>query len=135
MFAHDGDNGRVQDFEHLLRSYDFSDLLDEIASADPPAYLRRVFAEGLAAPRLSWQLVQQLAACAIVLDAVANARSYPELEPELIADWRTHCFAALCALRPAAAASLERALASDAVLAEPSTAAELKDLEQRVAAA
>jgi hypothetical protein len=135
MFAHDADNGSVQDFEHLLRSYDFSDLLDEIASADPPAYLRRVFAEGLAAPRLSWQLVQQLAACGIVLDAVANDRNYPELEPELIADWRAHQGAAMRALRPAAAASLERALASAAVLAEPSASAELKDLEQRVAAA
>ena len=34
-------------FEHLLKSYDVSDTLDDIASADPPAYLRRCFAEGL----------------------------------------------------------------------------------------
>jgi hypothetical protein len=125
----------MQDFEHLLHSYDFGDLLDAIASSDPPAYLRRVFAEGLAAPRLSWALVQELAACAIVLDAVVNARDYSGLEPELIADWRTHYGAAWSTLRPAAAASLERALTADAVVAEPSASAELKDLEQRVAAA
>jgi len=135
MFAHDEDNGRVQEFEHLLRSYDLNDLLDDIASADPPKYLRRVFAEGVAVPHLSWKLVQHLAGCAVVLDAVVNSRDYPELEPELIADWRAHDGPALSALRPAAAASLQRALASDAVLAEPSASAELEDLEQRVAAA
>ena len=41
-------------FEHLVKSYDVGDLLDEIASADPPAYLRRCFAEGSSAPVLSW---------------------------------------------------------------------------------
>ncbi|GEM_PF-6307103 len=29
-------------FEHLIESYDVGDLLDDIASADPPAYLHRV---------------------------------------------------------------------------------------------
>jgi hypothetical protein len=29
-------------YEHLLKSYDVDDPLDEIASADPPAFLRRV---------------------------------------------------------------------------------------------
>jgi len=31
-------------YEHLLKSYDVGDQLDEIASADPPAYLRRCLA-------------------------------------------------------------------------------------------
>ncbi len=33
-------------FEHLIKSYDVRDLLDDIASSDPPAYLKRCFAEG-----------------------------------------------------------------------------------------
>ena len=40
-------------FEHLIKSYDVRDLLDDIASSDPPAYLRRCFAEGCAAPQMS----------------------------------------------------------------------------------
>jgi hypothetical protein len=32
-------------FEHLLKSYDIGDELDDIASSDPPAYLRRCFAD------------------------------------------------------------------------------------------
>ena len=40
----------MADFEHLVKSYDVSDLLDEIASADPPAYLRRCFAEAAPHP-------------------------------------------------------------------------------------
>ena len=77
-------------FEHLIQSYDVGDLLDEIASADPPAYLRRCFAEGLSAPALSWARVQQLAVCAMVLDAIVNDRDYEFFERELIADWRVH---------------------------------------------
>ncbi len=46
-------------FDHLLKSYDVSDSLDEIASFDPPAYLRRCFAEGVSAPTLSLARVQQ----------------------------------------------------------------------------
>ena len=61
-------------FEHLIQSYDVGDLLDDIASADPPAYLRRCFAEGSSAPALSWPRVQQLAVCAMVLDAIVNDR-------------------------------------------------------------
>lgn len=52
--------GRMTGFEHLLNSYDVRDLLDEIASADPPAYLRRCFAEGISTPTLSFSRVQQL---------------------------------------------------------------------------
>ena len=77
-------------FEHLIQSYDVGDLLDEIASADPPAYLRRCFAEGSSSPVLSWPRVQQLAVCAMVLDAIVNDRDYEILERELIADWRVH---------------------------------------------
>jgi hypothetical protein len=76
----------MQDFANLLQSYDLRALVDEIASADPPAFLHRCFAEGLAAPRLSHAHVQELAGCAIVLDALLNERAYAALEPELIAD-------------------------------------------------
>jgi hypothetical protein len=77
-------------FEHLLNSYDVSDSLDDIASANPPAYLRRCFAEGCSTPNLSWARVQQLALCAMVLDSILNNRDYDILESELIADWRIH---------------------------------------------
>jgi hypothetical protein len=83
-------------FEHLLKSYDVGDQLDDIASADPPAYLRRCFAEGVSAPSLSWVRVQQLALCAMVLDAIVNDRDYEIFERELIADWRVH-YAKPCA--------------------------------------
>jgi hypothetical protein len=133
MFAHDEDNASMQDYEHLLGSYDMADLLDEIASADPPAYLRRVFAEGVAAPRLSLRFVHELAACAVVLDAVINAHDYPELEPELVADWRAHYGATLSPLRTVAAASLQRVLDADPPLTDAAAAAELKALAQRMA--
>src|SRR5271165_969014 len=73
-------------FEHLLKAYEVGDQLDDIASADPPAYLRRCFAEGSSAAVLSWMRVQQLAVCAMVLDAVVNDRDYEFFERELIAD-------------------------------------------------
>src|ERR1700744_1173948 len=81
---------KMTGFEHLLNSVDVGDMLDDIASADPPAYLRRCFAEGCSAPSLSWTRVQQLAVCAMVLDALLNDRDYSGFEPELIADWRLH---------------------------------------------
>ncbi len=84
-------------FEHLLKSYDVSDLLDDIASADPPSYLRRCFAEGCSTPSLSWPRVQQLALCAMVLDSIVNDRDYDVFEPELIADWRAALRTRLCA--------------------------------------
>ena len=62
-------------FEHLLKSYEVGDELDDIASSDPPAYLRRCFAEGLSAPSCPGR-VQQLAVCAMVLDAIINDRDY-----------------------------------------------------------
>jgi len=100
----------VAGFEHLLKSYDIGDLLDDIASADPPAYLRRCFAEGCSAPTLSWPRVQQLAACAMVLDAVLNTRDYEDFEAELIADWRLHYAVAFAKLRDSARLALRRAL-------------------------
>jgi hypothetical protein len=48
-------------YEHLVKSYDIRDLLDDIASADPPA------------PTLSWSRVQQIAICAMVQGAVVAA--------------------------------------------------------------
>jgi hypothetical protein len=125
----------LQDFEHLFKSYEFADLVDEIASADPPAYLRRCFAEGLSAPRLSFARVQQLAGCAVVLDAIVHGRNYDGLEPELIADWRAHDGASFAALLPAAGAALQRAGAQESVLADTAIAAELHELQHRLTGA
>ncbi len=97
-------------FEHLLQSYDVGDLLDDIASSDPPAYLRRCFAEGISTPSLSFKRVQQLAVCAMVLDSILNDREYAPLEPELIADWRVHYASACMRIRDTAVAALRRAL-------------------------
>jgi hypothetical protein len=121
-------------FEHLLKSYDVSDMLDDIASADPPAYLRRCFAEATSAPSLSWARVQQLALCAMVLDSIINARDYDLLEPELIADWRVHYGHACAHVRDTAVLALRRTL--EALKAQdPDAAAELDELEHRLAPA
>jgi hypothetical protein len=100
-------------FEHLIESFDVGDQLDDIASADPPAYLRRCFAEGSSAPVLSWPRVQQLAVCAMVLDAIINDRDYEFLEHELISDWRVHYAKACMKLRDLAWAALQRVLDRD----------------------
>jgi hypothetical protein len=121
-------------FEHLLKSYDVSDMLDEIASADPPAYLRRCFAEGFSAPHLSWTRVQQLALCAIVLDSIVDDRDYDILEPELVADWRAHYGHDWAHMKDAAAAALRRAFDS-ARAQDPDAAVELQELEHRLAPA
>ncbi len=121
-------------FEHLLKSYDVSDMLDEIASADPPAYLRRCFAEGYTASQLSWPRVQQLALCAIVLDSIVDDRDYDMLEPELIADWRAHYGHDWTHMKDAAAAALRRAIDSSRVQ-NPDAALELQELEHRLAPA
>jgi hypothetical protein len=133
MFAYVGDNESVQGFEHLFNTFDFDDQLDDIASADPPAYLRRCFAEGLAAPHLTLVRLQQLAACAIVVDAVLHERAYDGLESELVADWRRHYPTAFAALQAPAVAALERALEYQPPLAEPDAAAEVRELEHRLA--
>ena len=119
-------------FEHLIQSYDVGDLLDEIASADPPAYLRRCFAEGSSAPVLSWTRVQQLAVCAMVLDAVVNDRDYEFLEHELIADWRVHYARACMKMKDTASQALHRVLEHERP-ADPEAAAELETLTSRLA--
>ena len=123
----------MSSFEHLLQSCDVGDMLDEIASADPPSYLRRCFAEGCSSPSLSWSRVQELALCAMVLDSILNNREYDGLEPELVADWRVH-FAGSCAqMRPIALEALRRAGELPAVPAD--AAPELAEIEHRLAAA
>lgn len=121
-------------FEHLLNSYGVGDALDEIASADPAAYLRRCFAEGCSTPRLSWPRVQQLALCAMVLDSILNNREYEPLEPELIADWRIHYGHACAQMKEVALSALRRAQ-KDAAPPDPDAAAELGELEHRLAPA
>ena len=124
----------MADFEHLIQSYDVRDLLDEIASADPPAYLRRCFAEGSSAPVLSWVRVQQLAVCAMVLDAIVNDRDYEFLERELMADWRVHYARACMKIKDTARQALHRVLEHDRP-ADADAAAELETLANRLAGA
>ena len=119
-------------YEHLVKSYDVRDLLDDIASADPPAYLRRCFAEGCSAPTLSWTRVQQLAICAMVLDAVVNDRDYEFFEHELIADWRIHYARACMKIKETALQALRRVLERDRP-ADADAAAELTTLIDRLA--
>lgn len=121
-------------FEHLFKSYDVGDVLDDIASSDPPAFLRRCFAEGISSPTLSLVRVQQLAVCAMVLDAVVNERDYSGLEPELIADWRAHYSANCRRLKETAVTALRRAVAQLRPL-DAEAADELTQLEQRLAPA
>lgn len=124
----------MADYQHLLESYNVRDELDDIASSDPPAYLRRCFAEGISAPQLSRARIQQLAVCAMVLDSILHDRDYGSFEPELIADWRAH-FAQACArMKELAAAALRRARESlDSE--DPDATAELETLEHQLAAA
>lgn len=121
-------------FEHLLKSYDVGDLLDEIASADPPAYLRRCFAEGISTPTLSLARVQQLAVCGMVLDSILNDRAYPALEPELIADWRAHYTPNCVRMRETAVTALRRAFEHLQPL-DAEAAGELEELERRLSPA
>ena len=119
-------------FEHLLKSYDVADQLDDIASSDPPAYLRRCFAESISTPELSFARVQQLTVCAMVLDSILNDRDYATLEPELISDWRVHYGAKCAGMKDTAAAALRRALQTLRDQ-DPDAAAELEELQQRLA--
>jgi hypothetical protein len=114
-------------YEHLLKSYEVGDQFDDIASADPPAYLRRCIAEGYSAPLLSWRRVQQLAVCAMVVDAVVNDREYELFEHELIADWRVHYGRACAKLKDTAAQALRRVLERNRPQ-DPEAAAELEQL-------
>jgi hypothetical protein len=120
-------------YEHLVKSYDVRDLLDDIASADPPAYLRRCFAEGCSAPTLSWTRVQQLAICAMVLDAIVNGRDYEIFEHELISDWRIHYAGSCAKLKDTAVQALRRALERNRPQ-DPDAAAELEQLASSLSA-
>jgi hypothetical protein len=94
----------------LVKGFDVADLLDDIASADPAAYLRRCFAEGCSAPFLPWSRVQQLAVCAMVLDAIVDNREYEIFEHEMISDWRIHYASACVKLKDVAIQALRRVL-------------------------
>jgi hypothetical protein len=120
-------------YEHLVKSYDVRDLLDDIASADPPAYLRRCFAEGCSAPTLSWTRVQQLAICAMVLAAIVNGRDYQIFEHELISDWRIHYAGSCAKLKDTAVQALRRALERNRPQ-DPDSAAELEQLASSLSA-
>jgi hypothetical protein len=124
--------GSMATFEHLVKSYDVGDLLDDIASADPPAYLRRCFAEGYSAAVLPWRRVQQLAVCAMVLDAIVDDRDYEFFEHELIADWRIHYGGACTKLKATAVQALHRVLERDRPEDAEATA-ELEELASRLA--
>ena len=115
----------MADFEHLVKSYDVSDQLDDIASADPPAYLRRCFAEGCSSPSLSWRRIQQLAVCAMLLDAIVADRNYEIFERELISDWRIHYGARSAKLQELARQALQRVLDHD----KPDDAAAVAEIE------
>src|SRR5260370_1051973 len=121
-------------FEHLLKSFDVGDELDAIASSDPPAYLRRCFAEGISSPDLSFARVQQITVCVMVLDSILNDRDYASLEPELLADWRVHYGSHCAPLKDAAVAALRRALET-VRKQDADAAAELEALERRLAPA
>jgi hypothetical protein len=135
MVPYGEDNGAVAEAEHLIRSYDVESLLDEIASADPPAYLHRCFAEGMAAAQLSWTRVQQLAVCAMVIDAVVDGQTYAGLEEELIADWHEHFLAPFAALKPLAAKVLQGLIERAPAPADPEALSELRQLQHRLAGA
>jgi hypothetical protein len=134
MFSHDEDNDSMAAFEHLVKSYDVRDLLDEIASANPPAYLRRCFAEGISTPVMSWPRIQQLAVCAMVLDAIVNDADYEIFEHELIADWRVHFKSACSRLKDVAVQSLHRVLERERPT-DAQAAEELTTLANRVGGA
>lgn len=124
----------MADFEHLVKSFDISDQLDDIASADPPAYLHRCFAEGGSAPSLSWRRIQQLAVCAMLLDAIVDDRDYEFFEHELISDWRVHYGARCAKLKVPAMQALQRIQERD----KPQDAearAELELLQSRLSGA
>ena len=132
MLSHEDDNDPMAAFEHVTKSYDVNDQLDDIASADPPAYLRRCFAEGNSTPALPWQRVQQLAVCAMVLDAILHDRDYGFFEPELIADWRVHYAVACSRMKETAIQALQRVLERDRPH-DPEAVAELEELLARLA--
>jgi hypothetical protein len=123
---------RMANYEHLVKSYDIADLLDDIASSDPPAYLRRCFAEGYSAPFLPWGRVQQLAVCAMILDSIVNNRDYEIFEHEMISDWRIHYASACVKLKDIAVQALRRVLERDRPQ-DPDAVTELEQLASSLA--
>lgn len=126
--------GTVANPIQLLKSYPIADQLDDIASADPPAYLRRLFAEAAAEKNLSLARVQQIAVCAMVVDGVTTGREYAGLEPELMADWREHHGADMAKLKAPAAQALRASLTPGSAPADAIQVAELKALIERLEA-
>ena len=70
----------------------------------------------------------------MIVDAVADGHDYALLEKELIADWREHLAARFAAQKAAGARALQWAL-KQAPPADAAALAELRQLEQRLAAA
>jgi len=134
MFAYGEDNATMAAFEHLLNSLRLADLVDDIVSANPPAFLRRCFAEGLSSPRLTDAHAREVVGCAVVLDAVVNERDYPGVEPELLSDWRVHYGKTLASLEPLAVQALQRAAEQDAAFSAADTDEEMKELQRRLGA-
>jgi hypothetical protein len=126
--------GTVGNPIQLLKSYPIADQVDDIASADPPAYLHRLFAEAVSEKSLSLARVQQIAVCAMVVDAVNSGREYPGLEPELMADWREHLGPDMAKLKAPAAQALRASLAPGSAPGDAIQAAELKALIERLEA-
>lgn len=124
----------MANYEHLVKGFDVADLLDDIASADPPAYLRRCFAEGCSAPFLPWGRVQQLAVCAMILDAIVDNRDYEIFEHEMISDWRIHYASACIKLKDIAVQALRRVLERDKPR-DSDAATELEQLASSLAVA
>jgi hypothetical protein len=71
----------------------------------------------------------------MVLDAVIGGRDYEGLEAELITDWRTHYANEFQKLKPLADRALQAALGRETPPADAEALAELRQLEQRLAAA
>jgi hypothetical protein len=78
--------------------------------------------------------VQQLAVCAMVLDAIVDQRDYEFFEHELIADWRIHYAGACAKLKETAVQALRRVLERDRPQ-DPAAATELEQLASSLAAA
>ena len=76
--------------------------------------------------------MQQLAVCAMVLDAVVNDRDYENFEHELIADWRVHYAKACAKIKDIALQALRRVLEHDRPM-DADAAAELETLVSRIA--
>jgi hypothetical protein len=68
----------------------------------------------------------------MVLDAIVNHRDYAGLEPELISDWRLH-YAQACGQMQALALLALRRAQETSMAHDPDAAAELSELEQRLA--